>query len=219
MVNTDYIQLMLRMGKTVVGVDAWSRRGMCHQGKFEDMILITDEVLIAWTLDGHYNGWCDSYKNRFLKCDGTLRGRNRDNEEEDSSPMETDVDVDESVNKMEKFKQLASVDPDDWLNYRRPRCGSWFIKKSMDQGYTKKNGGTTDFGKLRWNEWGQKIAQRRMAKTSEDMETREKYFAFMEAFQTAWKDVYVGDRKKAFTSDDGVFVEKIAAFNGITFSV
>ena len=74
-VNRDYIQLLLRMGKTVVGVEAWNNRGNKSQGKLEEMLLITDEVLIAWTVDGHYNGWCDLYKTRYMKRDGKAKGR------------------------------------------------------------------------------------------------------------------------------------------------
>ena len=205
------------MGKTVVGFDAWTRRGLYHQGKFEEMLLITDEVLIAWTLDGHYNGWCDLYKNRYRKRDGRPKGRQRESEEEEASPTETEGE--ESQNKMEKCKQLASSDENDWLNYQRPRCGSWFVKRSMDEGYTKRNGGTTELGKVRWNEWGAKIAMRRNARTNDNLDVKEKYIAFCQAFQIAWKEMYGNDKKQRSTGDDGSKVVKIAAFNGISFSV
>lgn len=211
----DYITLMLKMGKTVVGAESWKLRGDHHKGEFEKMLLITDEVLIVWTVDGHYNGWCDQYKNRYVKRDGRPKGRFRDNEENDSSPTETDGD--DTINRMEACKQDASNDETDWLNYKRPRCGSWFIKKSMDAGYTKRNGGTTELGKDRWNEWGGKIAARRGGKTSDDDGVRNKYFAFERAFKAAWKSMYGGERKK--TGDGEQQEKKVTAFNGIRFQV
>lgn len=216
-VNRDYIQLLLRMGKTVVGVEAWNNRGNKSQGKLEEMLLITDEVLIAWTVDGHYNGWCDLYKTRYMKRDGKAKGRGRDSDEGQNSPTDTDGEAVE--NKMEKCKQAATMDKEDWLNFQRPRYGSWFIKKSMDEGYTKRNGGTTELGKERWNEWGEKIAMRRAGKLSLDHEVREKYISFTGAFQQAWKEMYGSQKNRQNVRNGGNEVKKISAFNGIGFSV
>jgi hypothetical protein len=216
-VNRNYIDLLLRMGKTVVGVEAWNNRGNKSQGKLEEMLLITDEVLIAWTVDGHYNGWCDLYKTRYVRRDGRMRGKFRESDEGESCPTETDGETVE--NKMEGCKQAASVDKEDWLNYQRPRCGCWFIKRSMDEGYTKRNGGTTELGKSRWNEWGGKIAVRRSGKTSTDCEVREKYIAFTQAFQVAWKEMYGGTKSRQNGRGVEHEVKKVTAFNGIGFSV
>lgn len=206
------------MGKTVVGAETWKLRGDHFKGEFEKMILVTDEVLIAWTLDGHYNGWCDQFKNRYVKRDGKPKGRVREIEDNESSPTETDGD--ENINRMEGCKQASSDDITDWLNYKRPRCGSWFIKKSMDAGYTKRNGGTTDQGKDRWNEWGRKIVERRSGKKSEDVGIREKYLAFTRAFRDAWMDMYASDRKRnGVNGGSDVQEKKVTAFNGILFEV
>ena len=63
-VNSQYIEMLLRMGKTVVGVETWKQRGESCGGNFEEMLFITDEVLIVWTVDGQYNGWCHEFGKR-----------------------------------------------------------------------------------------------------------------------------------------------------------
>ena len=129
-----------------------------------------------------------------------------------SSPSETSGD--ERLNKMMAWEQQASLDVDDWLNYGRPLTGPWFIRKSMDSGFTKKHGGTTEFGKNRWNEWGKKISARRRARTSDDPEMYQKYRSFCLAFKDAWREMYQKKKRNIIASDENDEYE-IEAFNGI----
>ena len=214
-VNSQYIQMLLRMGKTVVGVETWKQRGENHGGNFEDMLYITDEILIAWTIDGQYNGWCHEYGKRSENSDNTLkkkRGRGS-GDTDDSSPADT-ASEEEHRNRMASCKQQPSADPEDWLNFERPLTGPWFIRKNMDAGFTRKHGGTTEFGKNRWNEWGKRIAERRRSKNSEDPAVKQKYRLFCLAFQDAWKEMYRKRSRSAGGSDDGP-CEYMEAFNGI----
>jgi hypothetical protein len=205
-VNSQYIEMLLRMGKTVVGVETWKQRGESCNGNFEEMLLITDEVLIAWTVDGQYNGWCHEYGKRNTK------NRRNAMDSDESSPADTSGD--ENRNRMDVCKQQQTSDPEDWLNYGRPLSGPWFVRKTMDAGFTKKHGGTTEFGKNRWNHWGRKIAERRRAKHSEDPALKQKYRLFCMAFQDAWKAMYhKGSRSNNSSNESDK--ETIEAFNGI----
>ena len=211
-VNSQYIQMLLRMGKTVVGVETWKQRGENYNGNFEDMLYITDEILIVWTIDGQYNGWCHEYGRQAENIDGTQR-KQRGRASDDSSPTDTSSEA-ESRNRMACCKQVPSLDPEDWLHFERPMTGPWFVRKNMDAGFTRKHGGTTDFGKNRWNEWGKRIAARRRSKNSEDPAVKQKYRMFCLAFQDAWKDMYQKKSRSTVTSDEGQS-EYMEAFNGI----
>lgn len=211
--------MMLKMGKIVVGTDTWNTRGKGNGGDFEKMLLITDEVLIAWTLDGHYNGWCDQFAKRFVKRTGKPKGRRIALAGSDTSiTTGTDEDQEETnaeSNHMDKCKQKPSTDANDWLNYQRPLCGCWFIKKAMDAGFTSKNGGTTDQGKGRWNTWFHKILKRRLSKREGNQTEREHHKAFCKAFQDAWRLEYGAGAGKKGKNDGSGEKEKIVAFNGI----
>lgn len=220
--------MMLKMGKIVVGADAWKTRGDGCDGDFEKMLLITDEVLIAWTLDGHYNGWCDQFLRRFVKRSGKPNGRRITHAESgtssaaDTSSATSTTDDENSVavttgggNLMEACKQMPSTETTDWLNYQRPLCGCWFVRGAMDAGFTSKNGGTTDQGKDRWNTWFQIILERRLSKRSDDQNLKEHHREFCKAFKDAWKVMYGGGEGKHGKGGHPGEKKKVTAFNGI----
>jgi hypothetical protein len=210
--------MMLKMGKIVVGTDAWNTRGKGCHGDFEKMLLITDEVLIAWTLDGHYNGWCDQFVKRFVKRTGKPKGRRITPAGSDtSSTTGTDEDADTTpvLNNMEKCKQKPSTDANDWLNYQRPLCGCWFVKGAMDAGFTSRNGGTTDQGKDRWNTWFQKILHRRLSKREGGEREEEHHKEFCKAFKDAWNEMYGDGEDKPGKNTKSGDTKKVVAFNGI----
>ena len=199
------------MGKTVVGAETWKTGGENCDGNFEDMLLITDEILIVWTVDGQYNGWCNDYHK---ERGGLRRRRGRGMGESDGSSSPAETSGDETNNKMVTCKQQPSLDVDDWLHYGRPLTGPWFIRTNMDSGFTKKHGGTTDFGKNRWNEWGKRIAARRRARTSDDQEVKQKYRSLCLAFHDAWRDMYQ-TKKRSNNALDGHDEVEMEAFNVI----
>jgi hypothetical protein len=189
--------MLLIMGPRVLGKEQWKKRGLQMRGRYEDMLNISDETLIAWTVDGQWNGWCKEYgakssTEKKTRRKVTPRGVNpiRNNtllvSERAGNRTET-TEEQAVINPMEKYVQNASNDPEDWLNYGRPGDGPWFVKKAMEAGFKRKNGGTSTTGKQRWNYWYKAIRARRAVNSSDD---KARYSVFCTHFQDSWEDMY-----------------------------